>query len=149
MRCVVQRVSSAEVTVGAKTVAAIDKGLLVLVGIFDGDDEKDLAWMARRIAHLRIFPDAEGKMNLAPAEVGAEILLVSQFTLCANIRKGNRPSFIEAMDPARAEPMVSRLASAVSEYGLPVKTGEFGAHMKVALVNDGPVTILLDSRLPL
>jgi len=129
-------------------VAAINKGLLVLIGIFSGDEENDVAWMAKRIAHLRIFPDAEGRMNVGPAEVGAEILLVSQFTLCANVKKGNRPSFIEAMEPARAESMVNLLAASIEEYGLSVKTGEFGAHMEVALVNDGPVTILLDSRLP-
>ena len=148
MRCVVQRVSGAEVTVQEKSVAAINKGLLVLIGIFSGDEENDVAWMAKRIAHLRIFPDAEGRMNVGPAEVGAEILLVSQFTLCANVKKGNRPSFIEAMEPARAESMVNLLAASIEEYGLSVKTGEFGAHMEVALVNDGPVTILLDSRLP-
>lgn len=147
MRCVVQRVSEASVTVAGERVAAVSDGFLVLVGVFREDGEQDLAWMAKRIAHLRVFSDAEGKMNLALAEVKGEILLVSQFTLCANIKKGNRPSFVQAMDAAAAEAMVNRLATALREYGLPVATGRFGAHMEVTLVNDGPVTILLDSRL--
>jgi len=148
MRCVVQRVAEASVTVAGRRVAEIGRGLLVLAGVSRGDDEKDLAWMAKRIAHLRIFPDAEGKMNLGPLEVGAGILLVSQFTLCANIRKGNRPSFVEAMEPVVAEQMVERLADAIAGFGLSVKTGRFGALMNVALVNEGPVTIILDSQLP-
>jgi len=120
----------------------------VLAGVFREDEEKDIAWMAKRIAHLRIFPDAEGKMNLGPLQVGAEILLVSQFTLCANIKKGNRPSFVEAMEPVIAKSIIERLAGAISGYGLSVETGRFGALMSVALVNEGPVTIILDSRLP-
>jgi len=147
MRCVVQRVTEASITVGGARLVTIGKGLAVLVGVSREDEERDLEWMAKRIAHLRIFPDAEGKMNLAPSMAGAEILLVSQFTLCANVRKGNRPSFAEAMEPNQAEAMMIRLADAISDYGLQVKTGKFGAHMMVSLVNDGPVTIILDSRL--
>ena len=146
MRSVVQRVQRAEVRVGGETVASTGAGFLVLTGVFEHDDDKDLEWMARRIAQLRVFADAEGRMNLGPIDVGAEILLVSQFTLCANIKKGNRPSFIPAMAPELAAEMVQRLASALAERGLTVRTGVFGAMMEVELVNDGPVTIVLDSR---
>ncbi|OGK11215.1 MAG: D-tyrosyl-tRNA(Tyr) deacylase [Candidatus Riflebacteria bacterium RBG_13_59_9] len=146
MRSVVQRVNSASVQVDGGTVAAIGRGLLVLTGVFDYDEGSDLAWMAKRIAQLRVFPDSAGRMNLGPHDVEAEILLVSQFTLCANIRKGNRPSFTAAMAPELAVEMVQQLAEAVAAYGLSVKTGVFGALMEVELVNDGPVTIVLDSR---
>lgn len=146
MRSVVQRVQRAEVRVGGEAVAAIGAGFLVLTGVFEHDDDKDLEWMARRIAQLRVFADAEGRMNLGPMDISAEILLVSQFTLCANIKKGNRPSFIPAMAPEQAAEMVQRLAKALAERGLTVRTGVFGAMMEVELVNDGPVTIVLDSR---
>jgi len=146
MRSVVQRVQRAEVRVGGETIAAIGPGFLVLTGVFEHDGDEDLEWMARRIAQLRVFADAEGRMNLGPIDAGAEILLVSQFTLCANIKKGNRPSFIQAMAPEQAEKMVQRLASALTERGLTVRTGVFGAMMEVELINDGPVTIVLDSR---
>ncbi|MCD6281998.1 D-tyrosyl-tRNA(Tyr) deacylase [bacterium] len=146
MRSVVQRVQRAEVRVGGETVAAIGPGFLVLTGVFDYDGDGDLEWMARRIAQLRIFADDEGRMNLGPTDVGADILLVSQFTLCANIKKGNRPSFMPAMAPEPAAEMVQRLACALAERGLAVRTGMFGAMMEVELVNDGPVTIVLDSR---
>lgn len=146
MRTVVQRVQRAEVCVEGAPVASIGRGFLVLAGVFEGDTMDDLAWMAKRIAQLRVFADAEGKMNLSPLDVGGEILLVSQFTLCANVKKGNRPSFIKAMAPEPAEDMVQKLAGAIGEYGLRVKTGVFGAMMEVELVNAGPVTIVLDSR---
>lgn len=119
----------------------------MLCGAFDYDTDDDVDWLARRIANLRIFADSDGKMNLSPIEVGGEILLVSQFTLCADVKKGNRPSFSSAMEPQKAKAMIDKLASAIASYGLKVKTGSFGSLMKVSLVNDGPVTILLDSRL--
>ncbi len=146
MRSVVQRVQRAEVRVDGEKVAAIGPGFLVLTGVFEYDEDRDLEWMARRIAQLRVFADDEGRMNLSPLDVGAEILLVSQFTLCANIKKGNRPSFTPAMAPEPAAEMVQRLADILSERGLVVRTGVFGAMMEVELVNDGPVTIVLDSR---
>ena len=147
MRAVVQRVSQASVTVDGEVISQIGAGFLVLCGVFDYDEEADAQWMARRIANLRVFPDQDGKMNLSPLDVKAEILLISQFTLCADIKKGNRPSFTEAMEPAKAEAMLTALARAIEGYGLTVKGGIFGAKMQVSLVNDGPVTILLDSRL--
>lgn len=146
MRSIVQRVSRASVSVGGSQVSSIGKGFLVLTGVFGYDNDSDLEWMAKRIAQLRVFADAEGKMNFALQEAGGEVLLVSQFTLCANIKKGNRPSFIEAMEPQAAEEMVKRLGEALKGYGLAVQTGVFGAMMDVELVNDGPVTIVLDSR---
>ncbi len=146
VRSIVQRISRASVSVGGSQVSNIGKGFLVLTGVFNYDNESDLEWMAKRIAQLRVFADAEGKMNLALQEAGGEVLLVSQFTLCANIKKGNRPSFIEAMEPQAAEAMVKRLGEALKGYGLTVQTGVFGAMMDVELVNDGPVTIVLDSR---
>ena len=146
MRSIVQRVSRAEVRVGGELVSSIGRGFLVLTGVFDYDTDEDMTWMAKRIAQLRVFADAEGKMNLSPQDVSGEILLVSQFTLCANIKKGNRPSFIAAMEPQAAEAMVMRLAEALRGYGLNVQTGRFGAMMDVELVNNGPVTIVLDSR---
>lgn len=146
MRSIVQRVSRASVSVGGSQVSSIGKGFLVLTGVFGYDNESDLEWMAKRIAQLRVFADAEGKMNVALQEAGGEVLLVSQFTLCANIKKGNRPSFIEAMEPSAAEEVVKRLCEALKGYGLNVQAGVFGAMMDVELVNDGPVTIVLDSR---
>ncbi len=146
MRSIVQRVSRASVSVSGSHVSSIGKGFLVLTGVFGYDNDNDLEWMAKRIAQLRVFADEEGKMNLALSEAGGEVLLVSQFTLCANIKKGNRPSFIEAMEPSAAEEMVKRLGEAIKGYGVTVQTGVFGAMMDVELVNEGPVTIVLDSR---
>jgi D-aminoacyl-tRNA deacylase len=146
MRSIVQRVARASVNVGGDQVSSIGKGFLVLTGVFGYDNDSDLEWMAKRIAQLRVFADEEGKMNLALNEAGGEVLLVSQFTLCANIKKGNRPSFIEAMEPNAAEEMVKRLGDTLKGYGFAVQTGVFGAMMDVELVNDGPVTIVLDSR---
>lgn len=145
MRAVVQRVSRASVRVGAEEVGAIGRGLLVLVGVAEGDGEADLEWVARKLTALRIFPDEAGKMNLSVADVHGSVLLVSQFTLCADVGKGTRPSFGRAMAPSQAEAMFERLVQRVSET-VPVETGRFGAHMEVQLTNDGPVTLWLDSR---
>ncbi len=147
MRAIVQRVSKAEVRVEGKVVAQIGRGLVVLCGVFEYDTDEDLHWMAKRIANLRIFADENGKMNLSALAVDAEVLLVSQFTLCADIKKGNRPSFTEAMEAGKAKEVMDRLADEIRRFGISVSCGVFGARMEVFLVNDGPVTILLDSRL--
>jgi D-tyrosyl-tRNA(Tyr) deacylase len=148
MRAVIQRVSSARVTVGDRTVGAIGSGLLVLLGVAQGDNEEDSAWLAQKTAALRIFEDAAGKMNLPLGETGGDALVVSQFTLTASTRKGARPSFNDAAKPDAAIPLyqdfVRRLETIL---GRPVPTGEFGAYMQLALVNDGPVTLVVDSRL--
>ena len=146
MRVVIQRVSRASVTVGGEDMAAIGRGLLLLVGVAQGDGEVEARRLATKTAELRIFPDAEGKFNLSLLDVGGEALVVSQFTLLANARKGRRPSFTDAAPPQLAEPLVVAFAEALREAGVPTQTGRFGARMEVALVNDGPVTIVLDSR---
>lgn len=146
MRAVVQRVTEASVEVSGDCVGRIDGGLLVLLGVAVGDTDADRHWMTRKLAGLRIFRDAEGRMNLDVATAGGAILLVSQFTLLADVRRGHRPSFIEAAPPAVAAPMVDRVADDLRGRGLRVETGRFGADMKVRLLNDGPVTISLDSR---
>ncbi len=148
MRAVMQRVGSASVSIDDQTVGAIEHGLLVLLGVAAGDTADDGAWLARKIAALRIFADADDKMNLAVGEAGGRVLVVSQFTLIASTRKGSRPSFNDSAKPDVAIPLyedfVRQLESAL---GQPVATGRFGAMMQVALVNDGPVTLVLDSRL--
>jgi D-tyrosyl-tRNA(Tyr) deacylase len=151
MKAVVQRVARASVAVDGRDVASIGAGLLVLAGIEAGDAEGDVAWMADKVANLRIFEDAAGKMNLSvkdPGPTGSQraILLVPNFTVAGDARKGRRPSFDGAMRPELAEPMFVRLVAAVRAYGVEVGTGVFRAHMAVSLVNDGPVTILLESR---
>ncbi len=146
VRAVVQRVSRAEVRVGGEVAGAIGAGLLVLLGVARDDVEADARAMADKLAGLRIFEDAAGKMNLAVAEVGGGLLVVSQFTLLGDGRKGNRPSFIEAARPAEADALYRRVCELLRERGLPVATGIFRAEMSVELVNDGPVTILLDTR---
>ncbi len=146
MRCVVQRVSSAAVTVNGQTVGQISKGLMVLVGVAQGDGEKDIQYMADKVPNLRIFEDEQGKMNLSLLDAGGSILAVSQFTLLGDARGGRRPSFIEAARPDFANPMYEELVRRWRETGLFVETGVFQAEMAVSLVNDGPVTILLDSR---
>jgi len=147
MRAVIQRVSQASVTIDQKQHAAIGPGLLVLVGIEEGDDEEDIDWLAGKIARLRVFNDANGVMNLSVQEVGGELLAVSQFTLHASTKKGNRPSYIRAARPEIAIPLYENFLRALEhEAARPVQRGEFGADMKVALVNDGPVTILMDSK---
>jgi len=146
MRAVVQRVRSASVTVEDDVVGEIGTGFLVLLGVATGDGDEDGTWMARKIAGLRVFPDEAGRMNLDLAAAAGEVLLVSQFTLQADCRRGNRPSFIAAAAPEIAAPAVDRVATLLRDrHGLRVKTGRFGASMAVRLLNDGPVTIVLDS----
>src|SRR5690625_170512 len=145
MRVVLQRVSEAEVRVADRVVARIAMGHLILVGYKDDDDEKALRWMAEKIVGLRLFNDDEGKMNLGLAEVGGELLVVSQFTLYGDARRGRRPSFIEAARPEIAEPLYERFIEFLRELAPGrVETGEFGAMMEVDLVNDGPVTLILE-----
>jgi len=145
MKAVVQRVSAASVTVDGRAVATIGRGLLVLLGIEAGDTKAELAWMAEKVANLRVFADGEGKMNLSVKDAGWAVLLVPNFTVAGDARKGRRPSFDNAMRPELAEPMFAQVAAAVQAQGVAVQTGVFRAHMHVALTNDGPVTILLDS----
>lgn len=145
MRIVLQRVSEASVTVGDRSVASIGRGLLLLVGFTEDDGEAELDWMARKVVGLRVFKDPEGRMNLSLEEVGAGILAVSQFTLYGDTRKGRRPSFVHAADPAVAEPLYRRFVARLRELSSGrVEEGEFGAMMDVALVNDGPVTLVIE-----
>ena len=144
MRLLLQRVSSASVTVADREISRIGRGLLVLVGIEDGDESVQVDKAVAKLVNLRCFEDADGKMNLSVAEVEGEVLLVSQFTLAASLAKGRRPSFVRAARPEVAEPLVEALALGLRATGVPVATGEFGAHMAVSLVNDGPVTFVLD-----
>ena len=146
MRAVVQRVTEASVTVEGKTVGSIGSGLMVLLGVEQGDTEKDGAYLAEKLAGLRIFEDEAEKMNLSVQQVGGSILLVSQFTLLGDVRHGKRPSFTQAAPPREADALYEDLADRLRQKGIPVETGQFQAHMEVSLVNDGPVTILLDSR---
>ena len=148
MRLVIQRVTHASVTVGAERVSAIGPGLLVLVGVESGDTAEDVAWLAKKTAGLRIFNDAEGVMNRSVAEAGGQVLAVSQFTLTASTRKGNRPSYIRAAGHELAVPLYEAYCEQLSQLlGAPVGRGRFGADMAVELCNDGPVTIIIDSRL--
>ncbi len=146
MRAVVQRVSRAEVRVEGREPAAIGRGLCVLLGVAREDGDPDARLLADKVAQLRIFEDANGKMNLAVGEVGGGVLVVSQFTLLGDARKGNRPSFTDAAAPEAANALYERFCALLRERGLPVATGVFRAHMDVELVNDGPVTVLLDSK---
>ncbi len=146
MRAVVQLVSSARVRVDERLVSEIGRGLLVFAGVEQGDGPEDVRYIASKVRDLRIFEDAEGKMNLPVADAGGAVLVVSQFTLCGDCRKGRRPSFDLAASPAVARPIYDDLVSELRMLPLQVETGEFQAHMRVELVNDGPVTILLDSR---
>lgn len=147
MRIVIQRVKEASVTIEGTLKSAIGQGMLVLLGIEDCDTDEDIEWLCGKIARLRIFNDAEGVMNLPITEVGGEVLLVSQFTLMASTKKGNRPSYIKASKPDFAVPMYEKfIARLKQELGKDIKTGTFGADMQVALVNDGPVTIIIDSK---
>lgn len=131
---------------GGEEVGAIERGLLAFVGVMDGDLAEDAQWLERKILSLRIFEDADGKMNRSVKDVGGQLLLVSQFTLAADVAKGARPSFVQAMHPAQARPMFDELVASLRRE-VTVATGSFGAHMQVELVNDGPVTLWLDSRL--
>jgi D-aminoacyl-tRNA deacylase len=146
MRAVVQRVREARVEVGGATVGAIGQGMLVLLGVARGDTSADVAYLAEKTAGLRIFEDAAGKMNLALSEVGGAVLVVSQFTLLGDCRKGRRPGFTEAAPPELADALYADYAAALRGHSLNVATGVFRAEMLVHLVNDGPVTLLLDSR---
>jgi len=145
VRAVLQRVSSAEVKVDGSVVGSIGRGLLVLVGAGRDDDTADADRLAERIVHLRVFADDAGKMNLSVSDVGGAVLVVSQFTLYADTTRGRRPSFTAAAPLEPAEALVDRVAAAIARSGIPVQTGRFGAHMEVALVNDGPVTIVVDT----
>jgi D-tyrosyl-tRNA(Tyr) deacylase len=145
VKALVQRVSEASVTVGDRVVGSIGPGLLVLLGVEHSDGAREAALLARKVANLRIFEDDAGKMNRSVLEVGAGVLAVSQFTLCADVRKGNRPSFIGAAPPEMANPLYARFCDEVAAQGARVARGEFAAHMAVRLVNDGPVTIWLDT----
>ena len=146
MRVLIQRVAEAAVRVEGETIGAIERGLLVLVGVTEGDSEDDARQLAGKTANLRIFEDEQGKMNRSALDLGLAALVVSQFTLYADVRKGRRPSFVHAAPPEIARPLVDRFADELRALGLPVATGEFGAHMRIALINDGPVTIWIDSR---
>ena len=146
MKAVLQRVSSASVTVAGQIVGRIEAGLLVLLGVEQGDTEKDLVYLAEKTAQLRIFEDAAGKMNLSVQDVGGGILVVSQFTLLADCRKGRRPGFTKAAPPEMADRYYRQFANHLRRTGLDVATGTFQSQMQVQLTNDGPVTMLLDSR---
>jgi len=145
MRIVIQRVESASVTVDGNKTGAIKKGLLLLVGIHESDTKKEIDWCCRKIPKLRIFEDGEGKMNVSAKDIGGEILVVSQFTLYGDMKKGTRPSFIEAAKPDKAEPLYDYMVDKLkSDTELNIETGEFGAMMDVELVNDGPVTLVME-----
>ena len=145
MRSVIQRVSEASVAVDGEVVGAIGRGLLVLLGVGHEDGAEDVRWMADKLAGLRVFDDSDGKMNLSLLDVGGAMLVVSQFTLWGDCRKGKRPSFVAAAPPETAERIYEEFVSAVRERGVPVETGRFRQHMDVALRNDGPVTLLVES----
>jgi D-tyrosyl-tRNA(Tyr) deacylase len=147
MITVIQRVSSASVAIENGVCAKISQGLLVLLGVEEADNAEDIEWLANKIVNLRIFNDAAGVMNVSIKENGGDIIVVSQFTLHASIKKGNRPSYIRAAKPGTAIPLYQNFIKALQEVlGKPVQSGEFGADMKVSLVNDGPVTIIMDTK---
>jgi D-aminoacyl-tRNA deacylase len=146
MKAVIQRVLEASVTVNKETVGQIGPGLLVYLGVEKGDSNDDLVWLAEKVLALRIFPDAQERMNFPVTEIAGGVLVVSQFTLCADCKKGNRPSFVAAADPEEANEMYEEFIRYIGEKGVPVASGVFGAMMNVASVNDGPVTIILNSR---
>ncbi len=146
MRAVIQRVDEATVTVDGSVVGKISRGLLVFLGVESNDGQEDLAFLKNKILNLRVFPDSDGKMNLSLVDTGAAVLLVSQFTLHADCRKGNRPSFIRAAPPDQADQLYQELIEQLRSEGVTVESGEFRAMMKVNLVNDGPVTLIVDSR---
>lgn len=146
MRVVLQRSKNAAVTVDGQTIGAISHGLVLLVGVADGDTEQDAAYIAEKVAGLRIFEDEAGKMNLSVLETGGQVLSISQFTLYGDCRKGRRPNFMGAARPEHAEPLYDLVNHLLRERGLHVETGRFGAMMDVSLVNDGPVTLILESK---
>ena len=145
MRALIQRVSKASVSIGGEVKSDISRGFLILLGIGKTDGPEDIEYLAKKISGLRIFEDDQGKMNLNLSQVGGEILLVSQFTLYADARRGNRPGFSDAAGPDLAVPLYEEMIAKLKAYDIRVSTGEFGADMQISLVNDGPVTILLDS----
>jgi D-tyrosyl-tRNA(Tyr) deacylase len=144
MRALLQRVSRASVTVDGQVISRIGKGLLILLGVGHGDGEEQAAFLAEKVANLRIFEDAQGKTNLSVLDVGGEAIVVSQFTLYADARKGRRPSFTDAALPGVAEPLVERFVALLRGHGVPTQTGRFGAHMEVEIHNNGPVTVWLE-----
>jgi D-tyrosyl-tRNA(Tyr) deacylase len=146
MRAVLQRVRRARVVVGEEVTGAIGPGLLVLLGVAANDTPLDARWLADKVVGLRVFNDADDKMNLSVADVGGAVLVVSQFTLYGDCRKGRRPSFVEAAPPEVAVPLYEAFVAAVRAHGLPTATGRFGAMMQVELINDGPVTLIVDSK---
>ena len=147
MKVVIQRVSEAQVAIEQKVAGSIGKGLVVLVGFEENDTFEDIQWIVQKITQLRIFNDDEGKMNLSITDIRGDLLLISQFTLHASTKKGNRPSFIRAAKPDKAIPLYQKTIETLeSKFGKSIQTGEFGADMKVALINDGPVTITIDSK---
>ena len=147
MRVVIQRVSEASVTIANKKVASINKGLLVLLGIVNHDSQEDINWLCNKIINLRIFPDENNVMNTSLIDSGGDIILVSQFTLHASTKKGNRPSYIKAAKPDVAIPLYEQFIKTLqTEFKKPIQTGEFGADMQVQLINDGPVTIIIDTK---
>ncbi len=146
MRAIIQRVSKAAVHIDGNTHSAIQKGLMILLGVEEADTSEDSEYLVKKISQMRIFPDKDGKMNLSVQDVNGELLLVSQFTLHASTKKGNRPSFIKAARPDTAIPLYEKTAELFKAEGIPVKTGVFGADMQVELINDGPVTVIIDSK---
>ena len=147
MKVVIQRVSQASVTIHGKRVASIQNGLLILLGIVNEDSSEDITWLTQKIANLRIFPDENSVMNKSLIDIGGDAIVVSQFTLHANTKKGNRPSYIKAAKPDIAIPLYEKFIKQLEQtIGKTVQTGEFGADMKVELLNDGPVTIIIDSK---
>lgn len=146
MRLVIQRVREAKVEIQEQIVGKIDLGLMILVGIEENDTQEDADWLLKKVVGMRIFSDKEGKMNLSVQDVGGSFLVVSQFTLHASTQKGNRPSFIKAARPEKAIPLYEYFIQSLRKTDLTVETGEFGADMQVSLMNDGPVTIIIDSK---
>lgn len=146
MKALIQRISSAQVQIGDKIRGKVDRGILIFLGVEKGDTDSDADYLIKKITGLRIFEDNAGKMNLSVRDIGGKILVVSQFTLSADCRKGTRPSFERAEEPSRAREMYYKLLDKLRYEGIPTESGEFGASMTVHLINDGPVTILLDSR---
>ena len=146
MRAVVQRVRKASVTVDGKEISSIGRGLLVLLGVAKGDSEKDADWLGEKIAHLRTFPDADGKMNLSSIDINGEILVVSQFTLLADCSRGRRPGFDKAAEPETANALYEHFVQKLKDIGITVKTGQFAEKMLVELVNNGPVTFVIESK---
>ncbi|MGB1206918.1 MAG: D-aminoacyl-tRNA deacylase [Chitinophagales bacterium] len=148
MKIVIQRVSEASVSISGKKVADIQQGLLILLGIENADTKEDIVWLCRKAAHLRIFNDEKGLMNLSVKDIAGQIIVVSQFTLHASTKKGNRPSFIKAAKPDVAIPLYEKFVEEIQGHlQTKVQTGEFGADMKISLINDGPVTIVIDSQM--